>query len=308
MILSANRQPLRSYNYHALHSARAAAEHCERVFSSYVDFSFDDEDDRTYLTSGAVHTDHFRLSTTTSSGHRICLNETALCTVLVPLRGSVSITTDGFEHVAGAGQGIIALPGKRTTATSRDFLGIVGLIPDIKLELNSAVSRPSSQLIGFLRYLVDAFDTSPQLVADTRAHAAMGELIGQLVHQSTNELWTSSGKGLSTNEHHVRRAEDWIAEHAGELCSVADLARAISVTPRTLQAAFRQHRNCTPRQMIERHRLERIHQKLSHAGPDETVTSIAMDNGVVHLGRFAASYRSRFGESPSDTLARSRSR
>lgn len=304
----ASRQPLTSNQFHALHSTRDAAKHCERIFSGFVDFSFDDEDDRAYLTSGAVQTGHFRLSTAASSGHRICLNETAGCTVLVPLRGSISVTSGGYEHVAGAGQGIIALPGKRTTVASRNYLGIIGLIPGIELEQRDILSRPSSQLIGFIRYLVDAFDTSPQLVSDTRAHAAMGELIKQLVHQSASEERLSSGQDCSTTERHVRRAEDWIAAHAGELGSVSDLARAIGVTPRTLQVAFRQHRNCTPRQMIERHRLERIREELAHAAPDKSVTSVAMDNGVVHLGRFAASYREMFGENPSDTLTRSRNR
>lgn len=37
-----------------------------------------------------------------------------------------------------------------------------------------------------------------------------------------------------------------------------------------------------------------------------SVTSIALDWGFDHLGRFAASYKKRFGETPRETLKRTR--
>jgi transcriptional regulator GlxA family with amidase domain len=40
----------------------------------------------------------------------------------------------------------------------------------------------------------------------------------------------------------------------------------------------------------------------------QTTTSIAYECGFGHLGNFAQVYRSRFGESPSETLRRSRGR
>ncbi|HEX2431520.1 MAG TPA: helix-turn-helix domain-containing protein, partial [Aestuariivirgaceae bacterium] len=42
------------------------------------------------------------------------------------------------------------------------------------------------------------------------------------------------------------------------------------------------------------------------ARPGDTATAIAYDCGFGHLGEFAQSYRLRFGESPSETLRRSR--
>jgi AraC-like DNA-binding protein len=38
------------------------------------------------------------------------------------------------------------------------------------------------------------------------------------------------------------------------------------------------------------------------AEPGTTVTSVALDSGFAHLGRFAAAYRHHYGESPSETL------
>ena len=52
-------------------------------------------------------------------------------------------------------------------------------------------------------------------------------------------------------------------------------------------------------------RLERAHDTLLAAIPGSTtVTEVALRWGFPHLGEFAARYSARFGEKPSETLAR----
>jgi len=53
-------------------------------------------------------------------------------------------------------------------------------------------------------------------------------------------------------------------------------------------------------------RLERAHEDLTDAIPSDgvTVTDVAERWGFHHLGSFAALYRNRWGESPSETLRR----
>jgi len=52
-------------------------------------------------------------------------------------------------------------------------------------------------------------------------------------------------------------------------------------------------------------RLRRAHVALREANPAETtVQSVALSLGLLHQGRFAASYRAMFGEAPSETLRR----
>lgn len=53
-------------------------------------------------------------------------------------------------------------------------------------------------------------------------------------------------------------------------------------------------------------RLDALHALLLDADPETTsVTDEAFRLGFAHLGRFAGSYRRRFGALPSETLARS---
>jgi transcriptional regulator GlxA family with amidase domain len=87
---------------------------------------------------------------------------------------------------------------------------------------------------------------------------------------------------------------------------VAQLARAAGVSTRTVHRAFRRQLGASPIARIRDERLELARRQLLEAVPGTTVTSVAFDWGFQHLGRFAAQYRSCFGERPSDTLRRVR--
>jgi AraC-like DNA-binding protein len=104
----------------------------------------------------------------------------------------------------------------------------------------------------------------------------------------------------------VRRAIDYIERHAGEPIDVADIAAAAGIGPRGLQQSFRRYRDTTPRSYLRAVRLERAHRDLEDGDParGETVSGIARRWGFVHLGRFTAAYRDRFGHMPSETLRR----
>jgi transcriptional regulator GlxA family with amidase domain len=57
---------------------------------------------------------------------------------------------------------------------------------------------------------------------------------------------------------------------------------------------------------LRQHRLDLVHDELRRVDPatGAKVTDVALRYGFAHTGRFAASYRERFGESPSTTLRR----
>ncbi len=103
---------------------------------------------------------------------------------------------------------------------------------------------------------------------------------------------------------HLRLAEGYIEAHLDLPLTVEEVARAAGISPRALQLAFRQHRGTTPLGFWREGRLARAHADLvSGAG---SVTEVALRWGFSHFGRFAESYRARYGLSPRDTLRAAR--
>ena len=97
------------------------------------------------------------------------------------------------------------------------------------------------------------------------------------------------------------RALEWLRAHLAEPVQLDRLAAASGSPPRTLERHFREFLGTTPLGWTRRMRLARARQELMNAGPEDTVTNIALSNGFTQLGRFAAEYRRAFGELPSST-------
>jgi len=105
---------------------------------------------------------------------------------------------------------------------------------------------------------------------------------------------------------YVKRVEEYIEENADQPLTVSELAAFAGVGSSALFAGFREFRNTSPMAYLKSVRLQRVHEDLNRASASrDTVTKIAMRWGFVHLGHFTAGYKRKFGESPSETLARS---
>jgi AraC-like DNA-binding protein len=102
----------------------------------------------------------------------------------------------------------------------------------------------------------------------------------------------------------VRQAIAYIESHLAEELTIVEVARAAQVGIRSLQDGFQSEMSCTPSAYVRDRRLDRARLDLMQAPPNDpiTVTDIAVRWGFTHLGRFAAIYRQRFGETPSQTL------
>ncbi|WP_459957794.1 helix-turn-helix transcriptional regulator [Nocardia sp. IFM 10818] len=102
----------------------------------------------------------------------------------------------------------------------------------------------------------------------------------------------------------IRRAAQFIDEHAAEPLTVTAIAAAVRVSPRALQAGFRRHLGTTPLTYLRHVRLTNTHHDLQAADPTQgvTVAAIAARWGFTHPARFAAWYRKVYGIPPSQTL------
>lgn len=101
---------------------------------------------------------------------------------------------------------------------------------------------------------------------------------------------------------HLRRADDFIRAHSSECISLDDIADAAGVSNRTLQYAFRQTRGVSPMAALRAERMKCVRHDLLRADGGRSVTEIAMENGISHLGRFPGEYKKMYGELPRETI------
>lgn len=128
-------------------------------------------------------------------------------------------------------------------------------------------------------------------------------LLSSLAHSQRAALDMPARTATSST---VCRAQDWIRANIERDFTVGDIAKAVDVSLRTLQETVRRHNGTTLVQMIEALRLDHFHSLLSGPQNGQSVTELAGLAGLGHLGRAAAAYRRRYGESPSQTLRRRR--
>lgn len=120
------------------------------------------------------------------------------------------------------------------------------------------------------------------------------------------QAWAPNGyeainRCLDARLRHAWRAKDFIVAHlADENLSVNQLCDVVNVSRRQLEYAFRATFDCSPYAFIQSARLNEIRRQLLR-GDCRTVTEIALENGIQHLGRFSVAYRNLFGELPKAT-------
>jgi AraC-like DNA-binding protein len=107
----------------------------------------------------------------------------------------------------------------------------------------------------------------------------------------------------------ARATRDYLDASLGRTVRLEDVVQAVGADVRRVQRAFHDVYGTTPFRYLRVIRLLRARRALQLASADSTtVTRVAIDSGLDHLGRFSVDYRRMFGESPSVTLTARRPR
>ena len=114
--------------------------------------------------------------------------------------------------------------------------------------------------------------------------------------------------GRLITRRHVQLAVDFIDEHLGDPIAGPDIARAASVSIRSLQSGFQDELGMSPMAYVRQRRLDRVHADLLDNPSRLLVQSVAARWGFFHFGRFAEQYRRKFGVLPSETARVGRGR
>ncbi|TGS09364.1 AraC family transcriptional regulator [Mesorhizobium sp. M2E.F.Ca.ET.209.01.1.1] len=224
---------------------------------------------------------------------------------------------------------ILAIPaGTTVTATVRPGLTyVVAIVPTATwMEIQSvaagtvleqisdrpsAVRLPAHEAQRIRRLMKSMADHLGAIASDSvlpeQLPGAFVEYLGMVADAFAGADNRETGTTGSTSRHlrQASAAEDFIRTHIQEDIRIVRLCKEIGVSRRQLEYAFRTTFAVTPLEFIRALRLNEARRLLTTARADGlSVTAVAMDVGITHLGRFAANYRLFFGESPYETLQR----
>jgi AraC-like DNA-binding protein len=150
-------------------------------------------------------------------------------------------------------------------------------------------------------------------LAETRpkalTHPEVARAIEQgLIHALATCLASKALEYPAARRHHARimvRFEEVLAEHLNRPLPMRELYALIGVSDRTLRSCCAEFLGISPSRYMLLRRLKAVRIALRDADPAATsVAQIADSHGFTELGRFAVTYRTAFGESPSTTLRR----
>jgi AraC-like DNA-binding protein len=283
--------------------------------------------DREFCQKSAVVTiGGLRLAASAHTPIRVVVDASDEVALMVPFAGWSTAMIEGREHRWLAGRSAMYLPGApRQGETSLRSTLAIGL-DSARLEqaarsvapeadavrIRAALTTPGpvplahgdfsfARALRRICSLVDSCLTRPDQLAllgvDDMIYRAVAMLL--LPRQAA-----TAAQPVPAGRQPIDRACDYALAHLFRPLRLEDLEAASGLKARALQLAFLKHLGRTPRQWILDRRLDAALARLAEPGAGRTVTAVALECGFTRLASFSRAYQARFGERPSDTIAR----
>ncbi|NIZ11972.1 AraC family transcriptional regulator [Phaeobacter sp. HF9A] len=314
----------------ALFETRDLDDARERVARVYCDHRLD------LIGQGSVLARHNRLPGATLSinfmeyGAKSLIVPGALDTFYLfqfPLNGFATVTNGADTYTIGSGRGGVLNPDVETSMIWEADCAQL-LVQIDSRTLNRLARRhfglPEERIVHFkgtgdlstgkgrsvlelLLYIIREAELGNVVIGTETMLARQLEetLILGLLEYMPNSLHgdeTRAGRGRGPAPRLVRQAESYMEAHLTDSVTVSEICEAVGTSLRSLQTAFRLHRDRTPLEVLRDMRLERAWIDLSNPTSETRVTDVATEWGFFHLGRFAEQYRRKFGCTPVETL------
>jgi AraC-like DNA-binding protein len=145
----------------------------------------------------------------------------------------------------------------------------------------------------------------PLMAARSIEQSLLTAILLGLPHSASAELAELDAAGQE-EPNTAEKIRDWLEAHHDQPAGVADLAAAMDLSVRRVQAICRHQWNQTPMQLLRGIRLDRARMALLDSGSGTaapSITAVALAAGFTRTTRFNAAYRQRFGQTPAQTLA-----
>lgn len=249
--------------------------------------------------------------------------------VQVPLSGHSMVRCGGEEFLATPGFASVVSPTEPLSMRwSADCAKLILRLerPALEAHLRNLLGAPLPEPVRFdlgmnvskgfglswmarFRLIVDELDRTDESLINNRLAAeefedhVMTALLLAQRHNYSIHLDESAQSAVPSRA--VSIVRELIENHPEWKHTVGSMAQHASIGVRALQSAFAIHLGVSPKEYLTNVRMQRAYDELRAAQRDAvTVSQVAARWGLGHPGRFASAYRKRFGELPSETLAK----
>jgi len=234
----------------------------------------------------------------------------------VPLSTAVKVKING---IAGSSDHIMAVRGNvacEIVEPEANLFAVLSLAPAIsdrgwpdEADRASVIQVQNVRALQAFRRTVESLLAFASLEAPLAQDALMLQRMQDSLLSSLDEVMAARPLVPSPEQFErylrvVRRMDDYLTLCPAAEIQSTELARACSVSPRTLQTATQAVRGLSVHRYLRLRRLWSVRRALAVGRPHTKISDVARANGFWHMGEFASAYRATFGETPSRTLAR----
>lgn len=235
----------------------------------------------------------------------------------VPLACDGVILRNGHFVLHGRGQGVhqrsggacqwglVSLSAEQLANSSKALTG-----REIPIPHTTRILCPSrAEASGFRSHFRQACrlaETRKKLIEHPEIARALEQ---EMLHAIVNCLVADEMNDNSKARHHhaaiMVRLEEVLSNRIDQRLNMPALCAEIGVAERTLRMCCAEFLGISPTRYLLLQRLNKARSALRRANPSTaTVAEVARNHQFLELGRFAVTYRTTFGESPSATLQR----
>lgn len=193
------------------------------------------------------------------------------------------------------------------------------LVFDLGVDMARPEARGMAALVGYLQCALESGlgFAGQRALAEQAENHLLSTLLLSLPHNHSAAL-VGGGRaepGISGTPlpRAVQRAQEILRAHLELPITLEELCTLAGASSRALQQGFARHTGTSPMAWLRELRLEKVRAELqSRSGGTDgvgtaiKVADVAARYGFFHLGHFAAHYRRRFGELPSETATGAR--
>lgn len=244
--------------------------------------------------------------------------------MLACFQAPIDLETDGGDLRLASNGAALLPPGRRRSNGSHSLASIrlapeavataasamAGLPPLSAKLLAKASGFPPISLAGeqaeLVHSLLHTIDTSLAMGPSVSAHLGLDDVLhrtaAMLLHPAL--LSEEPADLLRYRDPAGRRSFDelldYILANLDQPLRLSDLESRSHYSKRSLQYAFRNLLNTTPKQWIREQRMARALELLQGDGVRPTVQAVALICGYANISHFSRDFKTRFGLSPSE--------